>query len=335
MKSSDSMDEGVSNNETKHVGKRPLPLNCQSNRKQKRMALSVCDVEQSRVSREERDYNAIRETIVQFNRCLDSNYAEDIHRTQCENEEKAWRENAWRVGLEAIQSDVNHTMRGILVDWLGEVAEEYQLQSQTLFLAVTYVDQVLNTVDFNRKKLQLLGITCMLIASKYEEISAPPVDDFVYITDYTYGRNEILSMELNILCWLKYKLTVTTIHNFLSRFLLVSGVSDDRVYFHASYIAEMILPFYNILRKYRPSLLAAAIVCVSKHAFGLPVWSPLFEAYTTFRPVDVRACIHEITVTYHMMFSAPTGKLTAAREKYKNPKYRSVSTIPLPTSFAL
>ena len=59
-------------------------------------------------------------------------------------------------------------MRGILIDWLVEVAEEYRLEAETLYLAVNYIDRFLSHVPVNRSKLQLVGVTCMLVASKYE-----------------------------------------------------------------------------------------------------------------------------------------------------------------------
>ena len=39
------------------------------------------------------------------------------------------------------QSDISHSMRSILVDWLVEVGEEYKLQTETLYLAVSYIDR--------------------------------------------------------------------------------------------------------------------------------------------------------------------------------------------------
>ena len=77
-------------------------------------------------------------------------------------------------------------MRAILVDWLVEVAEEYNLRQVTLFTSVNYIDRCLALFQVTRHQLQLLGCACMLIASKYEEIYAPCVDEFVYISDNTY-----------------------------------------------------------------------------------------------------------------------------------------------------
>lgn len=59
------------------------------------------------------------------------------------------------------QSDVNSPMRTILIDWLIEVADEYKLHDETLFLAVQYIDRFLSTVNITRAKLQLLGKTLL------------------------------------------------------------------------------------------------------------------------------------------------------------------------------
>ena len=55
-----------------------------------------------------------------------------------------------------------------------------------------------------KTELQLVGVTAMLIASKYEEMYAPEVKDFVYITDNTYSAEQIRAMESKMLQVLDY-----------------------------------------------------------------------------------------------------------------------------------
>ena len=54
---------------------------------------------------------------------------------------------------------------------------------ETMYLTVNLIDRFLEKKLVIRQKLQLVGVTAMLLASKYEEIYAPEVRDFVYITD--------------------------------------------------------------------------------------------------------------------------------------------------------
>lgn len=67
--------------------------------------------------------------------------------------------------MEKVQKDISANMRGILVDWLVEVAEEYKLLPDTLYLSISYIDRFLSANVINRQKLQLLGVASMLIAS--------------------------------------------------------------------------------------------------------------------------------------------------------------------------
>ncbi|KAJ6354589.1 hypothetical protein OIU77_005236 [Salix suchowensis] len=94
--------------------------------------------------------------------------------------------------MEKLQRDISPSMRGILIDWLVEVSEEYTLVPDTLYLTVNLIDRFLSQNYIEKQRLQLLGVACMLIASKYEEICAPRVEDFCLITDNTYTRGEVL-----------------------------------------------------------------------------------------------------------------------------------------------
>lgn len=63
------------------------------------------------------------------------------------------------------QPDITHNMRTILVDWLVEVSEEYKLQTETLYLAINYIDRFLSYMSVVRAKLQLVGTAAMFIAA--------------------------------------------------------------------------------------------------------------------------------------------------------------------------
>jgi len=82
----------------------------------------------------------------------------------------------------------------------------------------------------------------MLIASKYEEIWAPEVRDFVYISDRAYTKEQILAMEKLILNTLKFDLTVPTPNTFLCRFLKAAGGGKEKLLnMHAAYLVRLSL----------------------------------------------------------------------------------------------
>lgn len=120
--------------------------------------------------------------------------------------------------MDTVQGDLTHAMRSILVDWLVEVAEEYKLAPQSLFLAVSYLDRFLSRQQIDRSRLQLVGVTALLLAAKYWEIYPPAIDEFVYISDHTYTKAEVLAMENSLLTALHFKLTTPTSWEFSRRF---------------------------------------------------------------------------------------------------------------------
>jgi cyclin A len=169
--------------------------------------------------------------------------------------------------MERIQKDVTQSMRGILVYWLVEVSEEYTLASDTLYLTVYLIDWFLHGNYVQRQQLQLLGITCMLIASKYEEISAPRIEEFCFITDNTYTRDQVLEMENQVLKHFSFQIYTPTPKTFLRRFLRAAQASrlspSLEVEFLASYLTELTLIDYHFL-KFLPSVVAASAVFLAK-----------------------------------------------------------------------
>lgn len=95
------------------------------------------------------------------------------------------------VYMEETQMHINEKMRSILVDWLIEVHMKFKLVPETLFLTVNLIDRYLEREAITRSNLQLLGVSCLLIATKYEEIYPPSVNELVYICDNAYTRTTV------------------------------------------------------------------------------------------------------------------------------------------------
>lgn len=136
------------------------------------------------------------------------------------------------------QSDINEKMRAILVDWIIEVHLKFKLLPETLFLTVGLIDRYLEKVKIKRGNLQLVGVTCMLVASKYEEIYAPEVQDFVYITDNAYSKAQIFEMENHLLSTLHFDVTFPSAYRFLERFNKVAK-GCPKVWNLARYLIEL------------------------------------------------------------------------------------------------
>ncbi|CAH9076842.1 unnamed protein product [Cuscuta europaea] len=234
--------------------------------------------------------------------------------------------------MEKLQRDITEGMRGILIDWLVEVSEEYKLVPDTLYLTVNLIDRFLSENYIEKRKLQLLGVTCMLIASKYEEICAPRVEEFCCITDNTYSREEVLKMESHVLNLLDFQLSTPTTKKFLRRFVQAAQTSYQvpsvELEFMANYLAELTLVDYSFL-KILPSLIAASAVFLARWTLDQSEhpWNPTLEHYTRYKALELKTTVSALQ---DLQLNTKGSSLNAIHEKYKLPQFKCVATLTSP-----
>ncbi|KAK7410071.1 hypothetical protein VNO78_00561 [Psophocarpus tetragonolobus] len=234
--------------------------------------------------------------------------------------------------MDKVQHVVTPNMRGILVDWLVDVAVEYKLLSETLHLSVSYIDRFLSVNPMNKSRLQLLGVSSMLIASKYEEVSPPRVEKFCSITDNTYEKEEVVEMEAEILKCLNFEMGNPTAITFLRRFLDVASENQKtqnlKIEFLSFYLAELSLMDYDCIR-FLPSVMAASVIFLARFIFSPEVhpWTSSLSEFTGYISVELKECV----LTLHdLYFSRKAESFKAVRDKYKQPKFKCVADLPSP-----
>ncbi|XP_005998782.1 G2/mitotic-specific cyclin-B2 isoform X2 [Latimeria chalumnae] len=167
--------------------------------------------------------------------------------------------------------EINERMRAILVDWLIQVHSRFQLLQETLYMTIALMDRFLQVQPVSRKKLQLVGVTSMLLASKYEEMYVPEIGDFVYITDNAYTKGQIREMEMIILKRLNFNLGRPLPPHFLRR-ASKAGNADVEKHTLAKYLMELTLMDYDMVH-YHPSQVAAASLCLSQMLLDKSKWA--------------------------------------------------------------
>ncbi|KAH0951823.1 hypothetical protein HN011_011255 [Eciton burchellii] len=232
-----------------------------------------------------------------------------------------------KAGYMKKQPDITYSMRSILIDWLVEVVQEYRLHNETLYLAISYIDRFLSYMSVVRSKLQLVGAAAMFIAAKYEEIYPPDVKEFVYITDDTYTKTNVIRMENLILRVLAFDLTVPTTFTFLMH-LCISNNLSVKIRYLAMYLCELSLLEADPYLQYLPSHLAASAVALARHTLHEEIWPDELELSTRYSLKDLRECISYLNVTFS---NAPNIRQQAIQEKYRSSKYGHVSLL-LPRS---
>jgi len=156
--------------------------------------------------------------------------------------------------MSIIQTNINEKMRAILIDWLIDVHLKFNLLSETLFLTINIIDRYLEKKLINRNYLQLVGVTSLLIACKYEEIYPPETKALVYITDNAYEKKELIDMEIDILKTLNFDVTIVSIVKYIEYIKIKMNYSNFQLN-QIMYFAELSIINYNML-KYSPFIIA-------------------------------------------------------------------------------
>ncbi|XP_077419609.1 G2/mitotic-specific cyclin-B2 isoform X2 [Vanacampus margaritifer] len=190
--------------------------------------------------------------------------------------------------------EITHRMRALLIDWMVQVHSRFQLLQETLYLAVAVLDRFLQIHPVSRKKLQLVGVTAMLVASKYEEMYPP-----------------LLGRPLPL--------------HFLRRASKVANADVER-HTLAKYLMELTLIDYEMVH-YRPSEIAAAALCLSQLLLkGLP-WSTTQEHYSTYTEAHLKPIMQHVAKNVVLVNGGKT-KFLAVRNKYSSSKLLKISLIP-------
>lgn len=107
----------------------------------------------------------------------------------------------------ASQMDVTPKMRSVLLDWINEVHNQFSLEVETYHMTVSMIDRYLQSnTSTPRRFLQLVGVTILFMASKYEELMPPEINDFVYVTGELHETN-LPSFDFNQLLFRQTTLT--------------------------------------------------------------------------------------------------------------------------------
>ncbi|XP_036331247.1 G2/mitotic-specific cyclin-B [Rhagoletis pomonella] len=229
------------------------------------------------------------------------------------------------------QDEVHPKMRAVLIDWINEVHCQFHLDPETFQMAVAIIDRYLQEVkDTKRIHLQLVGVTALFIAAKYEELIPPSISEFVFITDDTYNSKQIVQMELKIFKTLDCNLARPLPIHFLRRFSKAAKVEDIH-HAMAKYFIELTSIEYD-LAAYKPSEIAASSLFLALHllkdnaklptGFNNKHWTPTMQWYSHYSAEHLRPIAKKIAAVVR---NAPAAKLKSVYTKYQKSKFYKIS----------
>ncbi|XP_075129436.1 G2/mitotic-specific cyclin-B2-like [Leptodactylus fuscus] len=248
-----------------------------------------------------------------------SDYTKDIYAYLKELEVKQCIRPNYLQGM-----DMNERMRALLIDWLMQVHAKFQLLQETLYMAVAIMDRFLQVYSVRRNRLQLVGVSSLFVASKYEEMYYPEIADFVYITDNAYSKAEIREMEKIILDKLSFDLGRPLPLHFLRRASKCCHAEAEQ-HVLAKYFMELTLMDYDMVH-YLPSIIAAASLCLTQKVLNLGSWDATVQHYTGYTEEDLLPVMQHLAKNVVKVNNNIT-KFTYVKNKFASRKLYRISTI--------
>ncbi|TFK22380.1 nime/cyclinb [Coprinopsis marcescibilis] len=239
-----------------------------------------------------------------------SEYVHDV----CEYWKKTEVETLPKPDYMDLQTEITWEHRGILVDWLLQVHARFNLLPESLFLTVNLLDRFLEKRPISLNKLQLVGLACFFVASKFEETCAPSVNEIVFLADNQYSVAEVIKAEMYILKVLEWDLRCPGPMSWLRR-----GSKADDCETTARTVAKYLLEIACIERRLVgivPSHIAAAALWLGRLAVGREDWTPTLERYTTFseqKIIPVATIMLEYIITSPVQHESLYKKYTAKK----------------------
>ncbi|VDM38057.1 unnamed protein product [Toxocara canis] len=226
-----------------------------------------------------------------------------------------------------VQPQLTKEMRAVLADWMVEVQECFELNHETLYMAMKLTDLYLDRVpNVGRDDLQLIASTALFVAAKFDERSPPLIDDFMFICEDSFTREALIRMEHKMLKVIRFDLGCPLSYRFLRRYARVCK-TDMGTLTLARYILETSLMFYEFV-PVSDSLMGAACFLMAIRMKKLGDWNPVLVKYTGYRLGEVEPLMWRLN---HMMVMRPKvyDRLVTAYNKYRHEVFFRSAAVPL------
>ena len=229
------------------------------------------------------------------------------------------------------QKEINDQMRSILVDWIIDVHHKFGFTDETLFMTILIIDRYCSLEQISRIKYQCLGITALMIACKHEEINVPKVEDFIYITDNAYTKEEVFKMENDVLSKLNFELLYPSPIKFYE-YLSLHFDFSKKYHMLGKYLMETFLLDLKYI-KYKPSIISCACTYIVMKFFKMENYRHSYERkfYLLDENINtipvghgVKDCAQDICI---YVDNINNTNLLSCQKKYIKAEFERVATL--------
>lgn len=216
----------------------------------------------------------------------------------------------------ANQDELRWEMRSVLIDWVVQVHQRFNLLPETLFLTVNYIDRFLSRRRVSLLRFQLVGAVALFIAAKYEEINCPTVQEVAYMADNAYSIEDFLKAERFMIDVLEFDMGWPGPMSFLRR----TSKADDYDYETrtlAKYFLEITIMDHRFVAS-QPSWLAAGAHYLLRKMLNKGSWTDAHVFYSGYTEEQLKPLAR---IMMEMCSNAETHH-KAIFEKYQERRYR-------------
>ena len=211
------------------------------------------------------------------------------------------------------QTEINNRMRAIVVNWMIEVHDRFKLLPDTLYLSVIIFDRYMSIIkNIKKERLQLIGVTSLLIACKYEEIFSPEIRDFVCILDRTYEKEDLMEQENLMLKILKFEVTFPTSLRYFEILRVEFGI-EEKYYNYGYYLLELCLIDCRF-SKYMQAVIATTVCFFLLKIYYKISFRQFMGKYIKIKESEIKECLIDICF---LIDNIENSIYPAVNKKYK------------------
>ena len=218
---------------------------------------------------------------------------------------------------------INEKNRGIIFQWLVKNNNKWKLNDDTIFMAMNIMDRYISKYKVENAEFQLVGVSSYLIASKYEDIYPPYVDELTKICNFIYTTDDIIKKEYEILSGLDFDILYNSSYKFLTFFHSIVEKDNDKLLYLAQFILEVSLEDIDILEFSQSKRALAALLLAKKIMKIKSSWNDL-RFYYNYNDSEIKVIQKKLIILLNNVMKNKTKN--SVFEKFESSRYRSVSS---------
>ena len=218
----------------------------------------------------------------------------------------------------------NEKNRSILYQWLIKNNTKWKLKDDTVFMAMNIMDRYISKFKSKNSEFQLIAISSYFIASKYEDIYPPYLDELSQICNYSYSTDEIIKKEYEILVGLNFDILYNSSYKYLTFLHSICDKDNLKLLYLAQFILELSLDNIDIL-EYSQSKRALSALLIAKKILQIKKsWNDL-RLFYDYDENEIKKVQKKMIVLLNKVIKSKTKN--SIYEKFESSKYKSVSSL--------